>query len=69
MLSRKLLNRLIILTFFVLIGYCIGRSLASANLVGIVLALVSLGSGIAFLYLLVSNHPADSPESASGERS
>jgi hypothetical protein len=52
MISRKIINRLIILSFFVLIGYCLATSIAVKSGLGIFLALISLGAGITFLYLL-----------------
>ncbi|MBS1575306.1 MAG: hypothetical protein JST09_08385 [Bacteroidetes bacterium] len=52
MISRKFFNRIIILSFFVLIGYCLATSIAVKSIIGIFLAIVSLGAGIVFLYLL-----------------
>ena len=52
MISRRLINRIIILSFFVLIGYCLAISIAVKSFIGITLALVSLGASIRFLYLL-----------------
>jgi positive regulator of sigma E activity len=52
MISRKFINRIIILAFFVLIGYCLATSIAVRSGIGIFLAVVSLGAGVVFLYLL-----------------
>ncbi|MGC4038096.1 MAG: hypothetical protein QM764_19195 [Chitinophagaceae bacterium] len=52
MISRKIINRVIILVFFVLIGYCLAYSIALRSGIGTFLALVSLSAGIVFLYLL-----------------
>jgi hypothetical protein len=52
MISRKLINRIIILSFFVLIGYCLATSIAVRSGIGIFLAIISLGAGVVFLYLL-----------------
>jgi hypothetical protein len=52
MISRRIINRLIILSFFVLIGYCLATSIAVRSGIGIFLAVVSLGAGVTFLYLL-----------------
>jgi hypothetical protein len=52
MTSKTLLNRFIILGFMVLVGYSIAKSIYSQSMMGIVLALTSLGAGIYFLYLL-----------------
>ena len=52
MISRKIINRVIILAFFVLIGYCLATSIAVKSIIGIVLATISMGAGVTFLYLL-----------------
>ncbi|MCW3117105.1 MAG: hypothetical protein JWM28_1187 [Chitinophagaceae bacterium] len=52
MISRKIINRVIILAFFVLVGYCLATSIAVRSITGIVLAAISMGAGIIFLYLL-----------------
>lgn len=52
MLSRKLLNRLIILGFMGLVGFCLAKAISIGSVMGIILALVSLGAGIYFLYIL-----------------
>jgi amino acid permease len=50
--TKALLNRLIILGFMVLVGYSLAKSIYSQSVMGIILALTSLGAGIYFLYLL-----------------
>jgi threonine/homoserine/homoserine lactone efflux protein len=50
--TRTFLNRLIILGFMVLVGYSLAKSIYSQSVMGIILALISLGAGIYFLYLL-----------------
>jgi len=52
MTTRTFLNRLIILGFMVLVGYCLAKSIQSKSVLGVILALTSLGAGIYFLYLL-----------------
>lgn len=52
MTYRTFLNRLIILGFMVLVGYCLAKSIQSQSVIGTILALTSLGAGIYFLYLL-----------------
>jgi len=64
MISRKLINRLIILLFFVLVGYGLATSIASRSVVGTILALVSLGAGIRFLYLLALQQQQQESEEA-----
>ena len=53
MLSRQTLNRVIIIGFMVLIGFCLAKAIYSGSFMGILLALVSLGAAIYFLYILV----------------
>jgi hypothetical protein len=52
MLSRSILNRIIILGFVVLIGYCLAKAIYIQSVMGIILALTSLGATVYFLYLL-----------------
>lgn len=49
---RTFLNRLIILGFMVLVGFSLAKSIQANSMMGLILALISLGSGIYFLYLL-----------------
>ena len=53
MLSRQTLNRVIIIGFMVLVGFCLAKAIYNKSFMGIVLALVSLGAAIYFLYILV----------------
>ena len=52
MTYRTIFNRLIIFAFIVLIGYCLARSIQYKSVMGIILALISLGAAVYFLYLL-----------------
>jgi len=52
MISRTLINRLIIFAFMVLVGYSIAKAIQVQSATGIILALTSLGAGVYFLYLL-----------------
>lgn len=52
MLSPSLINKAIILGFMVMVGYSIAKSIQAGSPVGLVLAIVSLCSGLYFLYLL-----------------
>jgi hypothetical protein len=52
MLSRQTINRLIIIGFMVLVGYCLAKAIYHQSVMGIILALTSLGAGIYFLYIL-----------------
>ena len=53
MISRSILNRLIVFVFMILVGYCLARGIKYQSVMGIILALTSLGAGVYFLYLLV----------------
>jgi uncharacterized membrane protein len=52
MLSKQRINRLIIIGFMVLVGYCLAKAVYHQSVMGIILALTSLGAGIYFLYIL-----------------
>ena len=52
MISRSIINRIIILGFMVLVGWCLARAIYFGSVMGIILALTSLGAGIYFLYLV-----------------
>ena len=52
MLSRTILNRVLILGFFVLVGYCLARAIYWGSVMGIILALISAGAAGYFLYIL-----------------
>ena len=52
MLSRQTINRLVIISFIVLVGYCLAKAIYHSSVMGIILALVSLSAGIYFLYIL-----------------
>ena len=53
MISKTFLNRFIILGFMALVGFCLAKAIYSGSVMGIILALVSLGAGVYFLYLVV----------------
>lgn len=53
MISREIINRIIIIAFMVLVGFCFAKAIYNRSFMGIVLALVSLGAAVYFLYLLV----------------
>ena len=52
MLSRTFVNRFLILSFMVLVGFSIAKSIQVSSLLGLILAIISLGAGIYFIYLL-----------------
>jgi general stress protein CsbA len=53
MLSRSTLNRIIIIGFMVLVGFCLAKAIYHKSFMGITLAIVSLVAAIYFLYILV----------------
>lgn len=52
MLTRTALNRVIIIGFMILVGFCLAKAIYSQSFIGFILAVTSLGAGIYFLYLL-----------------
>ena len=52
MISRTVINRMIILGFMALVGFCLARSIYYGSVVGIILAITSLGAAVYFLYLV-----------------
>ncbi|MCX6318302.1 MAG: hypothetical protein NTW29_13500 [Bacteroidetes bacterium] len=54
MFSRTIINRLVIFSFLVLVGYWLAKAFYHKSVLGVILALVSLGAGIYFLYILAS---------------
>lgn len=58
MISRTTINRIIIIGFMVLVGFCLAKAIYIGSFIGIVLALTSLGAGIYFLHLLIKAREA-----------
>lgn len=52
MLSKQTINRLIIIGFMVLVGFCLAKAIYHKSVMGIILALTSLSAGIYFLYMV-----------------
>ncbi|MET0635149.1 MAG: hypothetical protein ABWZ25_03910 [Chitinophagaceae bacterium] len=51
-MSRKLINRAILLCFLALVSYAITWSIQSRSTSGLILSILSLAAGIHFCYLL-----------------
>ena len=49
---RTFFNRVIVLGFLVLVGFGLARSIQYKSMLGVILALISLGAAIYFFYLL-----------------
>lgn len=64
--SRTILNRVIILGFMALVGYCLAKSIYYGSVMGMILALVSLGASIYFLYLVVKAGEETETEETTG---
>ncbi len=63
--TRTLIDRLIIFTFMVLVGFSLAKAIQSQSVTGFILALVSLSAGIYFLYLLAkARHEQEQEETA-----
>ena len=52
MFTRPTLNKIIIISFMVLIGFSLAKAFYHKSIMGISLAFVSLGAAIYFLYIL-----------------
>jgi ribonucleotide reductase alpha subunit len=52
MTYHTFLNRIIILGFMGLVGFCLAKAISIGSVMGIILAFISLGAGIYFLYIL-----------------
>jgi hypothetical protein len=52
MISRESINRIIIIGFMILVGFCLAKAIYHQSVMGIILALTSLAAGIYFLYIL-----------------
>lgn len=52
MSPRQLLSRLIIFGFMILVGFALAMGIYYKSFLGITLALVSLGAGVYFLYMV-----------------
>lgn len=54
MLTETKSGRLVLIIFFVLVGYAIARSLYVGSVMGIILGIISLGACVYFIYLMLS---------------
>jgi hypothetical protein len=52
MISRSILNKAIILGFMMLVGFSLARAIYYKSFLGILFAILSLGAGVYFLYIL-----------------
>ncbi len=52
MIPRPTLNKIIIISFMVLIGFSLAKAIYHGSFMGIVLALVALGAAVYFLYII-----------------
>ncbi|MBP8114554.1 MAG: hypothetical protein KAY50_04295 [Chitinophagaceae bacterium] len=68
MLSKQTINRLIIIGFMVLVGFCLAKAIYHQSVMGIILALTSLGAGIYFLYMVAKANEEMSAYRSDGKR-
>lgn len=52
MIYRPNVNRLLIIGFMILVGFCLAKGIYSQSVTAIVLAIVSFVAGVYFLHLL-----------------
>lgn len=52
MSPRQLLTRLVVLGFMALVGFALAMGIYYKSFMGITLALISLGAGVYFLYIV-----------------
>jgi hypothetical protein len=52
MIHRPLFQRLLVIGFMILVGFCLAKGIYSQSITGITLAIISLAAGIYFLHLL-----------------
>ena len=52
MISRPIINKVIIISFMVLIGFSLAKAIYHKSFMGITLAFISLGAAVYFLYIL-----------------
>ena len=50
--SRTIINRMLVLSVFVIAGYLLARSFYYGSIIGIILAIVAIGAWALFLYQL-----------------
>jgi len=62
-----IISRLLIIVFFGLISYGLTGSIAVKSTIGIILAIVSLGAAIVFVYLLPKLYQQPNEEDRSNE--
>ena len=68
MLSKQTFNRIIIIGFMVLVGFCLAKAIYHQSVMGIILALTSLGAGIYFLYMVAKANEEMSAYRSDGKR-
>jgi len=64
---RLIISRLIIIIFFALVSYGLTGSIAVRSTMGIILAIISLGATVIFLYLLPKLYQQSNKEEGTNE--
>jgi hypothetical protein len=52
MIHRPLIQRMLIIGFMILVGFCLAKSIYSQSITGVILAVISLTAGVYFVHLL-----------------
>lgn len=52
MIHRPIFQRLLVIGFMVLVGFCLAKGIYSQSVTGIILAIISLIAGLYFVHLL-----------------
>lgn len=52
MIHRPIIQRLLVIGFMVLVGFCLAKGIYSQSAMAVVLAIISLTAGIYFVHLL-----------------
>ncbi len=52
MITRSFFNKLIVLGFISIVGFSLAKAIYYQSVIGIILAIVSLGAAVYFMYIL-----------------
>lgn len=52
MIHRPIIQRLLVIGFMLLVGFCLAKGIYSQSVTGIILAIISLIAGLYFVHLL-----------------
>jgi len=52
MIHRPIFQRLLVIGFMVLVGFCLAKGIYSQSVTGVILAIISITAGLYFVHLL-----------------